>query len=110
RTAFEPSGTATASSEAAAALTLNAARLAAEILVLWHEPARDERRALWVPDDSHPDPGGVERRDDHLPAEIGGLRSRSVGVVDREGHAPMCMRIGLVAGDWIDSRHDVLES
>src|SRR5687767_12939117 len=49
-------------------------RLVAEILVLWHELARDECRALWVADNGHPDPGGVERRDDHLSAELGGLR------------------------------------
>ena len=51
-------------------------RLAAEVPVLRHELARDERRALGVGDHGHPDPGGVERRDDHLAAQLGRLRRR----------------------------------
>jgi hypothetical protein len=75
-------------------------RLVAEIPVLWYELARDEGRPLWVGDDGHPDPGGVERRDDHLSPELGGLRGRGVGVIGSEGHAPMRRRFGLVVGDW----------
>src|SRR6266511_3852929 len=84
-------------------------RPAAEVLVLWHELARDERGALRVADDRHPDPGGVKRRDDHLSAELGGLRGGGVGVVDRKGHAPMRRRVGLVVRDRIDGANDVLE-
>src|SRR5829696_8889306 len=85
-------------------------RLACEILILGHELAGNERRALRVADDGHPDPGGVEGRDDHRATELRGLRRRGVGVVDREGLAPMRRRVRLVVRDRIDAGDDVLET
>ncbi len=86
-------------------------RLAAEVHVLRDEPARDERRALRVGDDRHPDPGGVDGRDDHRPAELGGFCGGGIGVVDREDHAPLRRRIGLVVThhvptEWVKEHPD----
>ena len=78
--------------------------LAAEILVLRREPARGEGRALRVDQDRHPDPGRVERRDEHRSAELGGRRGRGVRVVDGERHASMRRRVALVVPDSVDRR------
>src|SRR5512132_1274094 len=86
------------------------ARPAAEVLVLEYELARDEGRTLRVGEDGYPNPRGIEWRDDHLAAELGGRLGGGVGVGDRERHAPMRRDIGLVVRDRVDARHDVLES
>ena len=60
-----------------------------QVLVLGHELGRRERRALRVGDDGHPDPRGVERRDEDRAAELGRLLRDRVGVVDGERQAPV---------------------
>src|SRR5689334_9425699 len=55
-------------------------RLGAEVLVLGHELACDERRPLRVGDDGHSDPGRIERRDHHLSAELPRFRGGGVGI------------------------------
>src|SRR5687768_14356566 len=68
----------------------------AEVLVLGHVLAGDEACALRVGEDRHPHPGGVKGRRQHLAAELRRLLGRRVGVVDREGDAPVRWRVGLV--------------
>src|SRR3954454_15135306 len=68
---------------------LRRVRLAVEIPVLRHKFARDEGRALRIREDRHPYPGGIERRDDHRAAELGGLRGGGIGVTNREDRAPV---------------------
>jgi hypothetical protein len=92
----------------------SSSRLSAQV-VARNERARAERRALRVGDDRLPDgvrrgrPGRVERRDDDLSAELGGLRGRGVGVAAGKGDAPMRRRVGLVIRDRNDAPGDVLE-
>jgi hypothetical protein len=62
-----------------------------------------------VGEDRHPDPGAIERRDDHLAAELGGSLSGSVGIIDRERHAPVRGDVGLVVRDRIERRDHILE-
>src|SRR5919112_4065613 len=58
----------------------------AEVLVLRDELIRGERRALRVADDRRPHPRCVERRNDHLAAQLGRPSGDGVGIVDGEGH------------------------
>src|SRR5262245_43908757 len=84
--------------------------LAAEVLVLEHELARDEGRALRVGDDGHPYPWRIERRDDDRADELGCCLGAGVRVLDGERHAPVRRDVGRVIGDRVDAADDVLES
>lgn len=76
-------------------------------LILRHEPAGGERRALRITDDCHHDPGSVKWRDEHAATQRRRAIGRRVGIIDREHHAPVGADIGLVLRDWIERRHHV---
>ena len=86
-------------------------RLGRQVLVLGHELARGERRALRVGDHGHPHPGGVERRHDHLAAELRGLLRDRVGVVDaRTSRSSAAACRGWSSAIGMMRRDDVLEA
>src|SRR4029079_13366125 len=51
--------------------------------------ARGEGRTLRVLEHRHPYPWGIERRHEHLAAELGRPLGGGIGVVHREGDAPV---------------------
>ena len=67
-------------------------------------------RARRVGEHRHPGPGGVHRLHDHLAAELLRLGRVAVGVVGREGDAPVRRRVWLIVAQREHAGDDVLEA